>query len=146
MPKPELSESDLAHAISTPPVQRKNYEFTFTVGDTYVQVQCQHGKDPVLRQNGTLTMDETAAVHCFMQTLRCLSAGVSLQAYFNPTIHEEDDLVLVKCQWSRGGRLKMIGDADKHFMHAESVEQAMKRNRVFTCTRRVYKECPKTRR
>lgn len=124
----------------------QKYEFTLSVGDTYVQVMCDEGKDPVVRQTGILNADEVAALNCMVQTLRCLSGGINIHHYFNPTIKTEEDFAIVKCQWTRHGKLKLVGDVEKQFLHAASVEEALKRNRVFTCTRRVYMECPKSRR
>jgi hypothetical protein len=123
----------------------KKYEATFSVGDSYVQIQAEEGKEPVARSTGIFTTDELAAVQCMVQVVKCLSAGISFQAYFNPTVSSEEDNELVKCRWSRAGVLKLEGITTKRFLHAENVAQAIERRRVFTCTRRVFRECPKTR-
>lgn len=123
----------------------KKYENNLTMGSTFVRIMAVEGSQPMMESNGILTTNEAAAVNAIMQVLRCLSLNRFIDQAFNPTVSDEDRAEMVKCRWERSGKLACIGLATKTFMHANSVEEAMQRNRIFTCTRAVYNQTPKRR-
>lgn len=84
--------------------------------------------------------------HIIVRVIEAYQKGVDLERWFTPDRNVEQDLEIVKCQWAPDGTLRVIEpSAEKRFMHAEDVEEAMSRARNFTCTRYVYRLCPKRR-
>jgi hypothetical protein len=105
----------------------------------------REGIEPTLKLTGDVDANTHATIHVIMEVARCLMNGQSINHYFNPTVvHSEED-EYVKCQWMRSGKLVSSGKADKKYMHADTVDEAMLRKRVFTCTRHLYSLMPKRR-
>lgn len=115
---------------------------------TGVMVKCEVGGEPTVDQQGSLTADEHAASHFLVEIVRCLSLGKSIDHTFSPLLTPDkvkEQETLVKCRWSKSGKLLMFGETTKHWKHAVNVEEAVVRNRVFTCTRSVFNATPKRR-
>jgi len=103
------------------------------------------GYEPIIKQSGDMDANTHAAVHCVLETARCLMRGISVKHYFNPTLEDETSEVLVKCQWMRSGKLYCIGETTKKYHHCTKVDAAMMQKRTFTCTRNLYNLIPKRR-
>lgn len=101
-----------------------------------------------IEQKGSLTADEHAASHFIVELVRCLTTGRSIEHSFNPLLTPEkikEQEQLVKCRWSKSGKLLMLGEASKHWKHATSPDEAILKQRVFTCTRSTFNLTPKRR-
>lgn len=119
-----------------------NYEITMLFRDVTVRIESSSNKRPIFRVAGDVSGNEVAALHAMAEILSCLSNGKELGPHFNPTVdHAEEDRV-VKCKWERSGNLTVIGPADRHHLHAETVKEAIDRARVFTTTNRIVKQLP----
>lgn len=114
-----------------------------------VNILASKGEQPKVTQHGEADSNEHAAIHCIVEVIRCLALQQNIGHYFNPAIPHTDTgeevQEYVKCQWTRSGKLFCAGPADKRFMHADNLEEALARNRTFTCTRRLYDMLPKKR-
>jgi len=113
--------------------------------DLVATVKVTDQEQLVVDCSSILTIEQHAAVACVTEVARCLLAGKEINRYFNPTVDHEAEDVTVRCQWQRSGKLWMSGETTKRYMHASTVEEAMKRRRVFTCPKKVYESCPKRR-
>ena len=80
-----------------------------------------------------------------LEVAKALLQGQEINRYFKPIEPNPDALEIVRCQWLRSGKLRCFGLATKKHRHAESVDQAIMRHRVFTCTRDLYDRLPKQR-
>jgi hypothetical protein len=88
------------------------------------------------------------AATAIMQVAKAYNAGIDIDRYFNPvTIDKEsEDAEVIKCQWMRSGKLRIIGRKMKvRLHHALTAAEAATRKRNFTCTMGVYKVTPKER-
>ena len=97
----------------------------------------------------SLTADENAAIHYVVELARQLLRGQPISHFQNPfLVIQEQVQKLVKCKWQRSGKLVMLGQlnpGDKRWKNANTVEEALAKKRVFTCTMAVYDSCPKRR-
>lgn len=123
-------------------------ECNLTIGDKFVFIKpSADGTGCVVQMDGQFTDEEVAAVNIISRTIACLRDDTMLGPYFNPTLNEVDDSRLMKVEWLRSGKLVLRTVAPgKRFRHAYTVEEAMQRDRVFTCERRLYRVLPKRRR
>lgn len=121
------------------------YECNLTLGSLFIQMQAEHGKDPVMKASGPMTANQMAGTNAIMQVLRCLSLDRMIDATFNPTYDEAAGNEIVKCRWERSGNLKLIGTVTGTYMHALSIEEAIQRIRIFTCPRHLFDRLPKKR-
>ena len=80
------------------------------------------------------------------QLIQAYEKGIDIERWFTPDRNVERDTEMIKCQWRSDGTLRVIEEhAPKRFLHASSVDEAMSRSRNFTCSRYLYKVCPKRR-
>ena len=95
--------------------------------------------------NENMTSNELFLLSFIQRAMEIDLKGESIPYNLNPR-KEQNQFDIIKCQWTEAGYLRIYDQSpDKKFRHAETVEQAMKRNRNFTCTRSLY-ECLPTRR
>ena len=123
-------------------------ECNLTIKDKFVFIRPnKDGSGCVVQMDGRFTDEELAAINVISRTIACLCDDTQLGPYFNPTLSEAYDSQTVKVEWLRSGRLVLRSVApDKRFRHANTVEEAVLRERVFTCERRLYRVLPKRRR
>lgn len=96
-------------------------------------------------QAGSYTQEQLAALNIIFETAKCLESGRSLDRHFNP-VQGENKYQLVKCEWLASGNLVLRDEkATKHYQHAESTEEAMKRRGVFTTMLDIFNNLPKRR-
>lgn len=87
-----------------------------------------------------------AAVNATRQVLEAYANGVDIGRWFTPDRNLERETEIIKCQWRKDNTLRVIDQSpDKKFLHADTVREAIVRPRNFTCTRYVYRICPKRR-
>lgn len=114
-----------------------------------ISIKGEAGLEPVIEvRAGELSATEHAALNFVVEIARCLLIGKSIDHTFNPTktlerIQEEEQLV--RCRWLKSGKLIMMNECSKRWKHAATIEEAISRQRVFTCTRNVYDSMPKRR-
>lgn len=120
-------------------------EGTIFLGDKAVEIRVEDGKQTSIRTSADLSMEEMEALTCITETLSCLSSGKQLGPYFNPTVNHAYENAVVRCKWSRSGKLVIIGESEKRFLHAETVEECLLRQRTFTTIRSVAKNLPSKR-
>lgn len=85
-----------------------------------------------IKVSGELTSDQLAGVNIIQEVIRCWNTDRPVDRYFNP-VQEGHDLDLVKLEWTRAGTLVVRSkNAPTKFQHANTVEEALQRNRVFT--------------
>jgi hypothetical protein len=111
-------------------------------GNRIAEIACVHGKDPVVRMHDTLSADEAALINVIMESVRCLSTGKSIDRYFNPTADNAKQDELVHMEWDRHGKLLYKGMAEDKFLHASTVQEAVRRRRKFTCFRSLVNKLP----
>lgn len=91
-------------------------------------------------------IQETHVMACLAEILRCVVLGINLDTHFNPTAESSRDEEIIKCQWTRHHKLKIVDENPPgKFRHAYTINEALQRNRNFTCTRRLYRQIPKIR-
>jgi hypothetical protein len=126
-------------------------EWNLWIDDTKgLQVRGQSGEEPVIDfYKGEISPDQMAAMNYVVEIARCLLQGRTIDSHFNPTKKLEaliEEEKLVRCQWMKSGKLVMIVEHEtKRWKHAETVAEALGKERVFTCTRQVFDACPKRR-
>ena len=124
----------------------RSYSATLFFHGKVVEVACQEGRQPVTRSPEQLDADELAALNCIVECLRCLSSGKEIDHHFNPTL---DNLLadeIMECRWeTRSGKLKIMKVAERRYMHANTVKEAMARHRNFTAPRSVVQKLPPRR-
>lgn len=114
--------------------------------DSMVTIVSEDGGEPLVSQRGTITANEHAAVHVIAETMRALATGRPVDHLFNPTINEEEEKIVVKCRWMKSGNLRILDEGPvKKFKHADTLEEALERHRVFTCTRSLLRRLPRKR-
>ena len=116
-----------------------------TIGDTYIMIEAKPGHEPSVKQVGTMSANEHAALSAIVQLMRCLSKGQCIGPLFNPHLETPEMNRMVKCMWKRSGILSFYGDCNQQFMHANTHEEAMLRSRNFTCPYKVYLSLPRRR-
>lgn len=87
-------------------------------------------------------------VNVIAQATRCYCKGIDIDTYFDPfrVTEKQSTDKLYKCEWMRSGKLILRDDnCKKKFKHADTVEEAFTRQRVFTCMSSVYSVMPKMR-
>ncbi len=113
-----------------------------------VMIECEEAQDPTVKTQGMLDASQHAASHFLVEIVRCLALGRSIDHHFNPaltTAKLQEQEQLVRCIWKKNGKLFMLGPSDKRWKHAHSAEEAIIKQRVFTCTRTVFDMTPKRR-
>lgn len=118
-----------------------NYEVTMMFRDVTVRIECVRGQ-PAIRISGDVSANELAGLHGILEIIQCLSTGKEIGPHFNPTENHAEEDQVIKCMWDRSGNLRIVGPTDRFHQHAETVDDALKRNRVFTTTRRISKKLP----
>lgn len=116
-----------------------------TIGESFVQITTPRmGQQLTVKQHGELSDNEYAAANAIVEVMRALNVGQNINRYFNPA--KIGNSKMVKCRWSRHGHLKLIDEKpDKKYQHATTIEEAINRNRTFTCDITLYEELPKKR-
>lgn len=123
----------------------KKYEANIYIGDSLVQIVADPGEPIKFTTLTNLNGDELTAAHIIKEVFSCLLAGKSLDSHFNPFDNSDDDIVIVKCKWERNGNLSFIGETKDKHLHAISVQDALDRKRIFTCSKALYKRIPMRR-
>jgi len=122
------------------------YSATIFFGEKFAEINCRKGQDPVVRQQDIINADEHAALHLIVEILRCLSSGKNIDHHFNPTVDHITEDELVMCRWeTKSGKLRELGAATRHYRHAETLAEAVKRHRNFTCPKSLVAKLPKRR-
>lgn len=131
--------------ISTPKSYR-DIRCNITLDDLFVEISGSSTSELRIRPSGTFTANENAAINALVETLRCLSSGKTIDRHFNPTRRHDEKPRVYKCKWERSGKLRVLEeDATSKFQHANSVEEALQRKRIFTCSSELYETLPKRR-
>ncbi len=113
--------------------------------DRMVRLETE-GRDIKVHGMSLLEGQELSFVFIVKEALNCLVRGKEINLHFNPIDYEEDESILYKCQWERGGGLRVIDDhATAQWRHAATISEALSRKRNFTCTRALYKRLPQRR-
>lgn len=124
-------------------------EVNIYLGDKFITIAGSDDTNngvPVIKMDATLTQQELSFINIVGESLRCLINEKNIDHHYNPTITAEDQQRILKCEWLRSGRLVIRDEKfSGHFRHADTVEIAMTRKRVFTCTMAVYKQLPRKR-
>lgn len=125
----------------------KEIKVFVSLGDTHVSItnDKHQNNGQVTVANGILNQDELAMVGIISSLVRQLTIGNPLCYVFKP---EEEIEVhrLVMCEWMINGGLRIKpGTATRKYQHAETQEEALKRERSFTCEYSLAIMLPKKR-
>ncbi len=125
----------------------KKIECNLTIGNDFIFIKSKPSGECLIQMSGQqFTAQELAAANVIAQTLRCLQTGRPIDHYFNPTVNDSDEQKIVKCEWLRSGKLTVRDmNASKRHKHADTVEQALERQRVFTCMFPLFRKLPRRR-
>ena len=107
-------------------------------------VELSEDQTITVTMNRSLTFDEMAVIATMGEMLRRLKDGKLISYDFNPKSFETGQ-ELIKCEWKRSGNLKVHGRADKPRRFVQSVEDAVKEHRSFTCYRSLVSFLPSHR-
>lgn len=119
-----------------------------------VQVNIYFDKDRMLRLEAEgekiavhgmsmLEGQELSFAFIIKEALNCLLRGKDINLHFSPADTEEDEHILYKCQWLKGGGIRVIDDhATERWRHANNLSEALERKRIFTCSRALFKKLP----
>lgn len=98
-----------------------------------------------IKVSGELSSDQLSGLNVIQEVIRCWNINRPIDRYFNP-VQEGNDLDIVKLEWTRAGTLLVREkNAPTRFQHADTVEEALERNRVFTVYRFMLHRIPTRR-
>jgi hypothetical protein len=117
-------------------------------------IKGEEGQEPYIDlRPGPVTADQHAALHLIAEIARALLMGQRIDHLFVPRSLQKIYInnsgpseIFLRCQWMKSGKLIMLKECNKRWQHAETVDEAILRKRVFTCTRELYEILPKRRR
>jgi len=117
-----------------------------------VEITITIGADSVLY----ITADKTIEVGCtgskvgseyiqflsvLIESLKAMMKGIEVNRHFCPVPEEKRTKIVFtsfpKFKWTKSGILKFLGMTKKKFMHADTVQDALMRSRVFTCSNEI---------
>lgn len=128
----------------------ENIEVNTTVGDLWFQIYgtAGTGKDLNIRFVGEPSRRQLDLSSMLMAVMNAYARGLELELLRPITdLHCKDySEKIYKCRWSKGGKLSLLDDDySKKYLHANSVQEAITRSRVFTCSESVYAMIPKVK-
>lgn len=128
---------------------------TFGTSDHYVRIDNttkdggrvgRVGIDIKSRSGEQIGTDRFQMLSAILEVVKAYCGGIEINRYFNPTMQAEEDNEIIKCQWTRSNKLRIIGRQMKvRFQHASTIQEAVARHRNFTMTVGLWKLVPKAR-
>lgn len=118
-----------------------------TIGDVHCSIESDvaGNNGQVTIHGGAITQDEMAMLGIISSMMRTIMSGNPLCFVFKPE-QEVDIHRLVTCEWLGNGVLRIKeGKPHRKYQHAETQEQAVSREKSFTCPYSLALVLPKKR-
>ena len=119
----------------------KRIEITITIGAESVIYITSDNTIEVGYTGSKASSEYFQFLAVIIETLKAMRKGIEVNRHFCPVPDEKRTKIVFsafpKFKWTKSGILKFLGMSTKKFMHANTVDEAISRARVFTCNNEI---------